>query len=259
MLLDEANRVLDEYASWVRESMRAVQEDNSVRIVGPMLDRDNDNMSVLMAKSEDGSYVLTDLGEIVSGLELSGCNVRAGVRGEKLRQIVNGYGVSLDEDEIFVRCSRSELVPKMNMIFQAMASVDDLFFTSQDNVRNLFAEDVRNWLAKNDIRAVDGPSFPGKSGLMYKFDYAIPRSKGAPERLVKTVNVPKEQSVTNALFGWTDVEAARQGSEGYIILNARAARDGVVPENVITACRNYGITPIQWGVNEEEFVPRLAA
>ena len=259
MLLDDANKVLDEYASWIRGSMRAVEEDNSVRIVGPMLDRDNDNMSVLMAESGEGGYVLTDLGEVISGLELSGCNVRSGARGEKLLQILNGYGVSLSEDEIFVKCTRSELVPKMNMMFQAMASVDDLFFTSQDSVRNLFAEDVRNWMLQNDIRAVDGPSFSGKSGLMYKFDYAIPRSKIAPERLVKTVNVPKEQSVRNALFGWLDVEGARQGSEGFIILNSHQTRDGVVPENVITACTSYGITPIQWGVNEGEFISRLAA
>lgn len=259
MLLDEANRVLDEYASWIRDSMRAVEEDNSVRIIGPMLDRDNDNMSVLMARTEDGGYVLTDLGEIVGALEMDGCSVRKGSRHDRLLQVLNGYGVSIEDDEIFVRCSRSELVPKMNMLFQAMASVDDLFFTSQDSVRNLFAEDVRNWMFDNGIRAVDGPSFPGKSGLMYKFDYAIPRSKNVPERLVKTVNVPKEQNIRNALFGWQDVEGARQDTEGYVILNAAQTKDGTVAENVLAACVSYGITPIQWGINQDEFVGRLAA
>lgn len=259
MLIEEANGVLDEYASWIRANMRAVQEDGAVRVIGPMLDRDNDNMSVLMAEAPDGGYVLSDLGEVVSGLELSGCDVTKGSRREKLLGVLNGYGVRIQDDEIYVRCSRSELVQKMNMLFQAMASVNDLFFTSQESVRSLFAEDVRSWMTQNGIRAIDGPAFPGKSGLMFRFDYAIPPSKTSPERLIKTVNTPSEPNVRNAIFGWQDVEDKRRDSSGYVILNSFGMRDGMVPESALVACRSYGVTPIRWGQDEDEFVEQLVA
>lgn len=259
MLIEEANGVLDEYASWIRANMRAVQEDGAVRVIGPMLDRDNDNMSILMAESGDGGYVLSDLGEVVSGLELSGCDVTKGGRHERLLGVLGGYGVRMEGDELYVRCSRSELVQKMNMLFQAMASVNDLFFTSQESVRSLFAEDVREWMLDRGIRATEGPAFPGKSGLMFRFDYAIPPSRTAPERLIKTVNTPSEPNVRNAIFGWQDVEDRRRESTGYVILNSFAMKDGTVPESALVACRSYGVTPIRWGQDEDEFVEQLVA
>jgi hypothetical protein len=217
-------------------------------------------MSVLVGESPQGGYVLTDLGETMADLRLSGVNLHTAKRIETLDRFVSGYGVRRSQDgELYVRCSRSDMAGKMNMLIQAMASVDDMFMVSQDSVRELFALDVGEWMLENDIRALEGPSFPGRSGLMYKFDYAIARTKARPERLIKTVNRPNESSVRNALFGWQDVEASRRGAIGYVFLNAANGKDGIVPPSAIAACEAYGIVPIQWGVDHMNFVDELAA
>lgn len=260
MLLEQANGIIDEYSRWVRENMHAVQQGDSVLIVTPMLNRNNDCMSVLLGDLPDGGYALTDLGATVADLEMSGLSLSTGRRAEKLQSILRGYGVfCTDGNEIYTRASEDEIAIKMHMLLQAMASVDDLFQLSKDSVRELFSEDVGEWMFEHDIRCVPGPSFPGRSGLMYKFDYAIGRTKRQPERLIKTVNTPTENNVRNALFGWSDVEGSRGGSVGYAFLNSANCKDGQVPQSVLSACDAYGIKVVQWGVDQDEFIGELAA
>lgn len=260
MLLEEANGVIDAYSKWVGGNMRAVQQGDSVLIITPMINRDNDCMSVLIGESPDGGYALTDLGETVSGLEMSGFSLSSGKRPEKVERILRRYGVNkTDENEIFVRASRDEIPAKLNMMLQAMASVDDLYQLSKDSVRELFCEDVGKWMSDNEIRSVAGPSFAGRSGLMYQFDYAIPSSKNSPERLVKTVNYPSESTVKNVLFGWYDVEAMRKDSVGYAFLNSRSLNGKDISTSAIEACNNLGIKVVRWGIDEKEFIPELAA
>lgn len=260
MHIDEAGRIIDEYSHWVRENMVPVQQGNGVMVITPMLDRNNDCMSVLIGDSPDGGYVVTDLGETIANLELSGVSLTTSKRIETLDQFVRGYGVTRSESgELFVRCGRSEIAQKMNMLMQAMASVDDMFVLSQDSVREFFTQDVGDWLLDHGAAVVDGPSFPGKSGMMYKFDYALGRTREHSLRLIKTVNKPTDSNVKNALFGWQDVEESRRDAVGFMFLNGANGKDGAVPESAIAACEAYGITPIQWGIDEDKHLHQFAA
>ena len=63
----------------------------------------------------------------------------------------------------------------------------------------------------------------------------------------------------NALFGWQDVDEARYGSKGYLILNFHGPRNGEVSPSIITACKNYGTVPVRWGIDEDSFVEELAS
>lgn len=260
MRVDEAAKVIDEYSHWVRKNMVPVQQGDSVMVVTPMLDRNNDCMSVLIGDSPDGGYVVTDLGETIANLELSGVSLTTPKRVETLDRFVRGYGVTRSESgELFIRCSRSEIAQKMNMLMQAMASVDDMFVLSQDSIRELFTQDVGDWLLDHGVAVVDGPSFAGKSGMMYKFDYALGRTREHSLRLIMTVNRPTDSNVKNALFGWGDVEESRKDAEGFVFLNGANGKDGVVPKSAIAACEAYGITPVQWGFDEEKYLSRFAA
>lgn len=260
MLIAEAHKVIDDYARWINQSIVAIQRGNAVEIVTPVLNHDNDHMSVLLGERDDNRYVVTDQGLVIGNLEFGGASVSTGQRNEKLERILSGYGFKRNADnELYVCATKDELPLRINMLLQAMASIDDMYLLAQDTVRNLFSEDVATWMLEHDVRFVDGPSFMGKSGLSYRFDFAIGRSKTAPERLLKVVNTPKRENVTNALFWWNDVEAVRKESKGYLFLNAHNARNGVIQEEVLNACRNYGVTPVSWGVNEEQYLPELVA
>ena len=90
MLLEEANGMIEAYSTWVGKNMRAIQQGDSVLIVTPMLNRDNDCMSVLVGESPEGGYALTDLGETIGGLEMSGFSLSSGKRPEKVDRVLKG-------------------------------------------------------------------------------------------------------------------------------------------------------------------------
>ena len=258
MDVKQAREFIGAYARFVETNMVPIQQGSGVCISTPMLNRNNDCMRVYLGDEPSGGYIVSDLGETVNDLELSGFSM-TGQRLVKLNSILSGFAVQEKDGELYVVSSASDLPVKMNMLLQAMASVDDMFLLSQGSVRNLFTEDVGNWLLENDISYVPGPSFQGRSGLSFKFDYAIGQNKRSPMRLIKTVNNPGKQGIQNALFGWEDIKSARTDCEGIVFLNSTNTMDGVVPPESVDACRNYGLTPILWGVDQDSYLPKLAA
>lgn len=258
MRVEDAGAIIDSYADFIRANMIPTQQGEGVCIATPMLNRNNDCMNVYVGESDSGGLVFTDLGETIGDLELSGFSL-TGQRTEKLESILAGFGVNRSDGELFVRASQNEAAVRLNMLLQAMASVDDMYLLSRGSVRNLFAEDIGSWMMDNDISCVPGPSFNGRSGMPYKFDYAIGQNKRHPMRLIKAVNNPCRSGIQNALFGWEDVKASRTDCEGYVFLNSHNTRDGMVPRESVEACQNYGLKPVIWGQNEADFIADLAA
>lgn len=258
MRVEDAGAIIDSYADFIRANMIPTQQGEGVCIATPMLNRNNDCMNVYVGESDSGGLVFTDLGETIGDLELSGFSL-TDQRTEKLESILAGFGVDRSDGELFVRASQNEAAVRLNMLLQAMASVDDMYLLSRGSVRNLFAEDIGSWMMDNDISCVPGPSFNGRSGMPYKFDYAIGQNKLHPMRLIKAVNNPSRSGIQNALFGWEDVKASRTDCEGYVFLNSHNTRDGMVPRESVEACQNYGLKPVIWGQNEADFIADLAA
>ena len=258
MRVEDAGAIIDSYADFIRANMIPTQQGEGVCIATPMLNRNNDCMNVYVGESDSGGLVFTDLGETIGDLELSGFSL-TGQRTEKLEGILAGFGVERSDGELLVRASQGEAAVRLNMLLQAMASVDDMYLLSRGGVRNLFAEDIGSWMMDNDISCVPGPSFNGRSGMPYKFDYAIGQNKRHPMRLIKAVNNPCRSGIQNALFGWEDVKASRTDCEGYVFLNSHNTRDGMVPRESVEACQNYGLKPVIWGQNEADFIADLAA
>lgn len=257
-----ANKILDNYVKWWRDAIEVHQEGNAVRVICPMLDRHNDHFSIYMNNGpESGEFVLSDLGATILDLSASGCNVVTGSRQSKLDEVLNGFGIDRSENELYVVCSSDHLFSAINMLMQGMATVDDLFFTVRENVRNLFSEDVGYWFEQHGIRNLPNVFMRGQSGFETKFDFIIPKTpNAAPERFIKTVSTPSEQSVVNALFGWGDIKSAR-GDESafYLFLNQRNCADGAVDDKLLRACYSYDVRPVVWGRDEQGVLDELAA
>ncbi|MFD0702752.1 hypothetical protein DMP06_07510 [Slackia equolifaciens] len=194
-------------------------------------------------------------------MSASGCNVITGARQSKLDEVLNGFGIDRNEDELYIVCNDDRLFSAINMLMQGMATVDDLFFTARDNVRSYFSEDVGRWFEKHGVRNLPNILMRGQSGFETKFDFVIPKTPNtAPERFIKTVSTPSEQSVVNALFGWGDIKNARgDDSAFYLFLNKRNCGDGNIDESLLRACHNYDVRPVVWGQDEQSVLKELAA
>ncbi|WP_296012807.1 DUF1829 domain-containing protein [uncultured Adlercreutzia sp.] len=259
MNIEQAQSIINGYADWWRAGVKTYQVGDAVRLVCPMLDRNNDHMSLYIAEDpqQTGSFLLSDLGATIADLEMSGCDIFGSKsRASKLEQTLNAFGVMSSDGEIYARANSSDLFPQMNMLMQAMASVDDLFYTAKDSVRSYFIEDVAHWLDGNEIRYSENLMVRGTSGFESKFDFLIPKTKGkAPERLLKAIGSPSEASVKNALFGWNDIQRVRSGAQLYVFLNDDGKETAAALRQ---ACEAYNATPVPWS-NADQYIPALAA
>lgn len=133
MRAEIANEILDEYARWWREQFVVHQAGNGVEIVTPMLNRNNDSMSVFIGSRPDASdgLVLSDLGQTLGDLGLEGCDVLGSAwRTDLLDATLGRFGLSRDGGEIYVYTSRLKLFVSLDFMLQGMSAVDSLLSSS---------------------------------------------------------------------------------------------------------------------------------
>lgn len=143
---------------------------------------------------------------------------------------------------------------KKHAFIQAILSVDDLFILAAPKIESFFLEDISNYLQQNNIRFSPHVIFQGKSTFQHKFDFVIPSSGKAPERIIKAVASPKKQNIIAQLFAFEDTKQARD-NEGIIILNDLEKE--VSPE-VLQAITEYGIHDFSWK-DKQSWLEKLAA
>lgn len=127
---------------------------------------------------------------------------------------------------------------KKHTLAQCIQKIEDLFYLAQPNTKSLFLEDVQTYLDLNDIRYISDVSFIGKSKLPTSYDFAIPKSKNAPQPIIKVVNNLTKEYTRSILFTWGEISEARK--------------------DAITALREYGIEPILWS-NRLDYKDMLGA
>jgi len=124
-----------------------------------------------------------------------------------------------------------------------MLAVNDQFYLAKPIVESLFYEDVVQWLDANDIRYTPSVKFTGISGYDQHFDFAIPKSRKQPERIVQAINRPTRESALLFINAWSDTRQVRAPeSKAYAVLNDEQPISG----GVIEALRNYDIQPVPW-------------
>jgi hypothetical protein len=253
--MDEIKSLIDQYVEWLRSKTTLRQIDNWVEITTPYLDRHNDYLQIY-AKRQNGSYILTDDGYILSDLEQSGCKLESPKRMALLQTTLNGFGVKLAGNAIEVEASKESFALKKHNLLQAMLAVNDLFFLASPMVSSIFYEDVIAWLDQNEIRYITNVKFTGKSGLDHHFDFVIPKSKKHPDRFLQAINRPSRDEAMAAVFAWLDIRDTRAAdSRAYAVLNDTERE---VSPAVREALERYEVKPFAWS-KRDVAVPELTA
>ena len=252
----EIQSLLQSYREWLKDrtSLKKVHAD-WVEVTTPFVDRHNDMIQIYV-RSEDGGYRLTDDGHTIRDLELSGCFIDTPRRKSFLQAAVKGFAVVEDEGILSVRATADNFSARKHAIVQSILAVNDLFYTASATVRSLFKEDVEQWLRLADIRFLQNVQFTGKSGYGHHFDFAIPPSKAAPERILKAINNPNKDTTESLIFSWLDTRDARPPNSIAIAVMNDGER--AVTGAVADALRQYEIEPVLWS-RREESLSRLAA
>lgn len=247
-MIDEVQKLLDQYVAWLKDKTALRQIQDYVEITTPYLDRHNDHLQIY-AKRENGGYLLSDDGYVVGDLRLSGCELESRKRKELLRLTLNGFGVQLDGDALSVHASRDNFALRKHNLVQAMLAVNDLFYLAVPMVASLFLEDVASWLSLHDIRFTPKVKFTGKTGYDHLFDFVIPASKKEPERILQAINRPNRDTAQSIAFGWIDTKDVRPAnSRAYAFLNDS---DVTPSAAVVDALKSYDVHPVLWSGRED--------
>ena len=245
--------IVTSYLEWFKSQFKCVDTGSYTEITTAFLDRHNDKIQIYAIKTETG-YVLTDLGETLSDLQLSGLRFEK-KRKALLEEILNGFGVIQKDNELTITAEGKNQALRMNNLIQAILSVNDLFYLAQPSVPRFFLEDVSMWLDTKEIRFSKSINITGKSTFSQRFDFLIPKSKNAPERLLRAINAPSRSYAEQIAFSWLDTkEARREDSECYVLLND----SNPIPVGVTEALTEYGLVPVLWQ-QRENFSEKLAA
>ena len=204
----EIDELMDRYYSWLRDKTAWKKLDKWTEITAPYLDRNNDYLQVYLTKADDG-YFLTDDGATIDGLLAEGCALDSPKRQKLLKMTLAGYGVSEERGKLNVRATVDSFAFKKHSLVQAMLAVGDMFYLAESHVASLFMEDVREWLDVAEVRYSENVSFIGRSGFARRFDFLIPKSRQAPERIIKTINNPVRHAADSIIMDWVDTKEFR--------------------------------------------------
>jgi hypothetical protein len=254
-MIEDVQALLNQYSAWLREQTTLREVGAWVEITTPFLDRHNDCLQIY-ARVDDGDVTLTDDGATIQDLERSGCALDTDKRLQILEATLNGFGVQLKEKRIEASATRETFNLRKHNLVQAMLAVNDMFFLAGPVVATLFREDVSAWLDVIDARYVPDVKLAGMSGFDHVFDFVIPKSHAAPERLCKAINRPNRETAEVLAFAWMDTREVRPADAQAIALLNDTEKP--VPPRLSAALRTYGITPIPWA-QREGFRDRLAA
>jgi len=249
-----AEQIIDAYLSWLRERISAESVGEFVEITTPFLDRHNDRIQVY-AKRDNSGYLLTDGGYTLSDLRSCGLELNTPKKQDIFDTTIRGFGISLEDGQLVVRASDSDIGRRKHNLLQAILSVGDMFLISREQIVVLFYEEVFEFMSARGVRYTPHVRFPGRSTYDHNFHAVIPESPRAKERIVRMISSPRRQQVEAALLAFLDVLPLRKKSEGSIILNDAEAE---VDRRALDAFKRYGIVTIPW-TKREEWVEYLAA
>jgi hypothetical protein len=257
MLATEATSLVDGYLRWLRENLRAEEIGGGVMITTPFLDRHSDEIELFLQK-ENGAFRISDEGYTVSDLRSGGVDLAKGSRREQLLRILQGFGVHLDGDELWVKATQAEFPQKKHNLVQAILAVDDLHITATEHVLQFFREDVEEFLRQQDIALFRDVKLSGKSGLDHHFDIGLPSDARHPERVLKAINTLRRDTATAFAFSVEDVRKVR-GPDALGAFAVVNDSEGAPAAENIDVLRNYRVVPILWSERDSARQLILAA
>jgi len=254
-VIDEIAQLMGNYQKWLEDRTALRQIGETVEITTPFLNRHNDYIQIYVRK-RNGGFILSDEGETIEDLKMSGVSLDTPKRKELLRFTAAGFGISTKDDVIFIETSPDRFPLSKHNLVQTILAVNDLFFTARPIVASLFLEEVKSWLEQGNVRYTPDASFTGKTGYPHKFHFTVPKSRAQPERLIRAINNPNKDAANNLAFAWIDTKEERSAeTTAMAILN-----DGEqsIPSEVEEALSNYDIESVKWS-GRESVIQRLAA
>jgi hypothetical protein len=177
-------------------------------VATPFLRRDNDPVVLRIEELPDGRLVITDDGETVDYLRLSGHSVRRNSAFQKqLQAVVESLGVRAEDDEILVETDEGGFAEALTAVARAAQHTSYLAYRGRARGTGRFEEQVQTALLRVGARFERGPLVPGRTGLR-QFAFHV---NGKSNALLQPISGSSREAVRNKaerfVFRVVDVRA----------------------------------------------------
>lgn len=252
--MNQIQKLIDDYYDFLRKRTRVTEIVGSewLEISTPFTNVFNDTIDIF-AKRQNGDIILSDDGQTLRNLQLSGMEIsKSGRRKSILESILLNYGVTLQENELIAKANELNFPQKKHNLISAISEANDLYVLAKHTVANIFREDVRKFLDEQE-GIIYTPYFisKGSVGLEFTFDFQIAYKK--TEILIKAFNSMNKFNLPHFLFTWEDVRQVREKQsqklvQGLAIINDEQ-RD--IKSEYLDALENKGAKHILWSHRHE--------
>ncbi|RFM25705.1 DUF1828 domain-containing protein [Deminuibacter soli] len=255
------NPLIDDYHNWLR-SKTAVAADSGTgwaAISTPFTGLFNDLIEIYVQKNQN-KITLSDNGETVHNLELTGTKLNRGERQEIANKILQTYGVFLKNDELLIEANEQNFPQRKHNFISAIIELNDMAMLSSHQVSTVFKEDVRDFL--NEKQIIFTPDFisKGVTGLEFTFDFQIAHKN--EEIVLKSFNSLNTMNLPSFLFSWQDIKPVRERiskKEVKAVAIINDTEKEIKPE-FLEAITSKSAEFILWsGRNEQEAFDKLVA
>ncbi len=243
-MVTNVQALIHSYADWIGEQISVRTIGEYQEITTPFLDRHNDCIQIYLKELAENDYLLTDGGNTITDLKACGCPIDTDKRLDLLHETLHGFGILLEEEnELTVHASPGNFPQRKHNLIQAILAVNDLAYTSKQNIGQLFTEDVKQWLKNLNVRYIEKTAIFGKSGIGHAFDIVIAASPDGkyPERIIQPYNNLNLLQAQALAFKWNDIKETRNISIYVVTKPGRA-----LSKNVREICETYGMNPVSF-------------
>ncbi|MBQ8985382.1 DUF1829 domain-containing protein [Candidatus Saccharibacteria bacterium] len=248
----DGKKIIEEYAEWIKNNsfVRDVRDGKYCAITTPFMDRHNDHIDIYITKTDNGNYLLTDDGDTISDLMITGTFPNTPKRRQIIATTLNGFGVNTDGESIYVEVPHTgDLPKKKHAMIQAILAINDMYMMSQENTYSFFKEDVSTFFTAKDITFVPDVKIAGKTGYDHNIDFILPKTAKSPERLIKTINKATKDQVLAIVFAFSDISAIRLNKSEQIVMYNDEYGD--ISSDAEKALNQYEVKHIPWSKRNE--------
>lgn len=242
------NTLMDDYYSFLKEKTLVTTNNSSdwVEISTPFVGLFNDTVDIY-AKKEGNKIVLSDDGNTLRDLELSGLEItRSPKRKEILDRILINYGVRINNDELTTEATERDFPQKKLNLISAISETADMYYLAKHTVASVFREDVKAYLDEQEL--IYTPYFisKGSTGLEFTFDFQIAYKN--TEIVIKSFNSVNKMNLPHFLFTWDDIKKVREQQTQKEIIGLAVINDieREVSDEYLSALDNKGAQYILW-------------
>ena len=249
MLAAEGKQLIEGYLNWLKEGFHLESTDTYTLITTPFLDPHNDEIQLFVEKQGD-QLRLSDDGYTLADLSDMGLEINTEKRDAHVRQILNGFGVRLEDDgQLTVTATARDFPQKKHNLIQAILAVHDLSVMGQAQVLQFFEEDVAAYLRERKVPFFRSLNLAGRSGFHHHFDFGFASVGARPEAVLQAANALTRDWATSVAFAVNDVRLQR-GDDAFVAYAMINDRESAPAADYLDALRAYRIKAFLWSQRE---------